>query len=157
MHPDATRRSLWKQQLSNDRRTSRVSSRPANRPNPITSETQGSNESLAQGSLCAGDRPADAELLAASGFDVYRYEHRGVQKHHHRLLLPVRSVVGRFKVLIFPYRESTDLPQTTLSADGSRLTVRIGTASDLFRFTTGEDGRTRVVLQRDGSVVAEVK
>jgi hypothetical protein len=105
----------------------------------------------------AGDRPADAELLAASGFDVYRYEHRGVQKHHHRLLLPVRSVVGRFKVLIFPYRESTHLPQTTFSADGTRLTVKAGAHTDLFRFTTGEDGRTRVALQRDGSVVAEVK
>ena len=107
--------------------------------------------------LAAGDKPIDADVLKAAGLDVYEYERRGKKYRHNRLLVPVRSAVGRFRVLIFPYRQGTEPPGTAWSADGRTLTVEIGKQKDTFTFTDAADGRTRLALKRGGKHLLTLK
>ena len=107
--------------------------------------------------LEAGGRPVGPGLAKAAGLDTFRYERRGRQYSHNRLLVPVRSLVGRFKVLIFPHRTGDALPQTTWSADRTRLAVRIGGRVDKYTFTATPAGRTRVAMARGGKPVLTVQ
>ena len=105
----------------------------------------------------AGEKLPDAALLKAAGLNTYAYEYRGKQKSHNRLLVPLRATTASFKMLIFPYRQGTETPQTAWSADGPTLTVTIGARVDVFAFSKGPDGRTRLSLTRDDKTIARVK
>jgi hypothetical protein len=67
-----------------------------------------------------------------------------------RLVVPSRSVSPEFKVLLFAHRFNEPLPTTKWNQDHSRVTVEWKDQKDELVFTKGNDGRTRVQLNRDG-------
>jgi hypothetical protein len=87
-----------------------------------------------------------------------------------RLVIPSRGNNGDFKVLLFPFAttnpikgdkdainqawqkdpQGAPVPVTEWNQDRTRLTVTLEGQTDTFTFKKGADGRTRVVLERDG-------
>ncbi len=67
-----------------------------------------------------------------------------------RLVIGSRSVSPDFQILLVPHRAGDPLPVTTWNADRTRLTVTLGTQVDYIAFARGDDGRTRLKLNRDG-------
>ena len=98
-----------------------------------------------------------ADLLKTAGLDTYTYERRGRKKSQNRLLVPVRSKVGSFKILIFPHRQGAEMPRTTWARDRSTLTVETDGQIDVFTFTMGADGRTRMAVARNRKRILDVK
>lgn len=70
-----------------------------------------------------------------------------------RLVIPSRGDVSKFKVLLFPYLQGEELPETEWNSDRTQLTVSWSDQKDEFTFKTGEDKRSRVKLVRDGKVI----
>ena len=109
-------------------------------------------------------------------------QHASLQKHQYRykinkgkvqiaqgkrLMIPWSGTEGNFKTLLMPFRVTNDasdpqwvehmagtpLPKTRMSQDGRTLTVSIGEVIDVFTFDKPADGRTRVMMQRNGRQV----
>jgi hypothetical protein len=100
--------------------------------------------------LQAGARPADlAGCRKACRVETYGREHRRRVTLYRRLVLPLRAVTGRFKVLLFPFRQRRKLPATTWSKDGAQLTITWPDQQDTLTFHTRPDGRTTLTLHRD--------
>jgi hypothetical protein len=72
-----------------------------------------------------------------------------------RLVVPSRSSDPDFKVLLFPYRFGEETPQTLWNEDRTRLTVSWKDQVDVFSFSKGDKGRTRVKLVRNDRVIFE--
>lgn len=73
-----------------------------------------------------------------------------------RLVIPSRSVVPNFKVLIFPHLSGEALPETEWNADRTILKVNFNDQKDLFYFKKGINGKTIVRLERDGQLIFEM-
>jgi hypothetical protein len=74
-----------------------------------------------------------------------------------RLEITSHSVSPNFKVLLFPYRKGEDLPKTTWSRDRETVAVEWPDQTDMIRFTQGKDGRTRMVISRGNTILADLK
>jgi hypothetical protein len=73
-----------------------------------------------------------------------------------RLVISSRSIAPDFKVLLFPHRAGDPLPVTTWNKDRTRLTVEWSDQKDEIAFIRPVDGRTRLKIERDGSVTADL-
>jgi hypothetical protein len=67
-----------------------------------------------------------------------------------RLVIPSRSTSPAFKVLLLPFRAGATPPVVTWDDNGQRATIRSGDVADVWAFSVGADGRTRVAGRRDG-------
>jgi hypothetical protein len=106
--------------------------------------------------LAAGSDAAEAKRLQTeSKLETYQKEHRGRVTHHQRLILPLESVVGHYVVLLHAFRAGDPIPDTTWA--GSKLTIALPGQRDVLDFTAGNDGRTRLTLERDGADIAVVR
>ncbi|MEM6259643.1 MAG: hypothetical protein AAGI37_15295 [Planctomycetota bacterium] len=78
--------------------------------------------------------------------DTFQYSRRrmGLGK---RLVIPSRSAEPGFKVLLYPHRHGDLLPETKLS-DG-KIAIKWPAHEDVFDLQVDDDGRTRLLLQRD--------
>ena len=74
-----------------------------------------------------------------------------------RLVLPSWSVAPDYKVLLFPYRHGDELPVTRWNQARTALTVAWPDQRDELAFRTGPDGRTRLVMARDGKKVLAIE
>jgi hypothetical protein len=67
-----------------------------------------------------------------------------------RFHLMSQAVSPGFKILLFPHVEGQSLPVTKWNETRDVLTVSWQDQTDVIRTTTGEDGRTRLEIRRDG-------
>ena len=74
-----------------------------------------------------------------------------------RVILRSRSVAPDFKVLLFPMRQGDPLPVTTWNAEHTQLSISWKGQQDRCTFARGEDGRTRIKVERDNELPAELK
>jgi hypothetical protein len=74
-----------------------------------------------------------------------------------RLVIPSRSVAPNYKVLLFPYRYSEEIPLTVWDQDHGQLTVEWSDQRDKYDFSMGSDGRTRFRLRRDSNVILVIE
>jgi len=74
-----------------------------------------------------------------------------------RLVVCSRSVAPDFKVLLFPHRARDPLPVTTWNEDRTTLMVEWPDQKDELAFGRAADGRTRLSIHRNGSVIAALK
>ena len=65
-----------------------------------------------------------------------------------RFHLTSQAVSPGFKILLFPYAEGQPLPVTKWNETRDLLTASWQDQTDVIRFTTGEDGRTRLEIRR---------
>jgi len=108
--------------------------------------------------LAAGSSPAEAKGTAdGAKLETFEKTFRNRTTTHQRLTLPLRAVVGHFKILLLPLREGESPPQTTLSADGTTLSIIRAKQKDTFTFHVAKDGRTRVTMKRDGKQTLTVQ
>ena len=108
--------------------------------------------------LAAGSSEAEAKRTAAGAkLETFEKTFRNRTTTHQRLVLPLRAVVGHFKILLLPLREGDSPPQTTLSADGTTLSITRAKQKDRFTFRAANDGRTRVTMKRDGIQILTVQ
>lgn len=73
-----------------------------------------------------------------------------------RLVIPSRSSDPDFKVLLFPHAYGDELPETYWNDDRSKLTVKFKDQNDIFYFSKSTDGRTKIKMIRDNSVVFDL-
>jgi hypothetical protein len=105
----------------------------------------------------SGDRRLLVRVLEADGFEraeVQRYtiatDKRSKQPvEGNRLLVQARSVDPRFRILLHPFRAGEALPTGRWSEPGRKLELRTGDTVDRIEFAPGDDGRTRLRIQRD--------
>lgn len=57
-----------------------------------------------------------------------------------------------YKVLLFPHLHGEELPVTIWNDDRNKLTVKWSDQTDVFSFTKGEDGRTRIKISSEGDI-----
>lgn len=75
-----------------------------------------------------------------------------------KLVIGSRSVAPDFRIMLYPHRAGEAVPETTWNADKSLLTVRHPKGpTDTVAFTKGADGRTHLILKRDGQPTVELK
>jgi hypothetical protein len=65
-----------------------------------------------------------------------------------RLILKARSVEPKFKILMLPYMQGAELPQSLWDTSKLALTLQSKAQNDLLTFSPGADGRTRVQIKR---------
>jgi hypothetical protein len=70
-----------------------------------------------------------------------------------RLVVASRSVAPDYQILLFPHKNGDPLPETVFDETHTKLTIKGPGLNDELRFTRNPDGRTRVVVQRDGQTV----
>ena len=73
-----------------------------------------------------------------------------------RLVVASRSVAPQFKILLFPLHAGETLPVTTWNSDHTQLTILAPGQSDTVSFAAGNDGRTRIKLERAGKAAVTV-
>ena len=76
---------------------------------------------------------------------------------YHRLVMSQKAKIGHFKVMLHAFRKGESLPETTLSDDGSTVTLEFGKQTDTLRFVADKDGRTRLSIDRGGKRICNVK
>ncbi|MDX6765201.1 MAG: hypothetical protein SFU85_00260 [Candidatus Methylacidiphilales bacterium] len=74
-----------------------------------------------------------------------------------RLHLTSRSANPGFKVLLYPHREGDPLPETAWNPERTKLTIQWPDQKDTLVFSPGEDGRSRIKIQRTGGEAAEIR
>ena len=72
-----------------------------------------------------------------------------------RLVIQSRSNNPNFKVLLFPYLQGEELPQTLWNEKRTKLTVTFKDQKDEFFFSQGDDKHTKVKFVRDNNVIFE--
>jgi hypothetical protein len=101
--------------------------------------------------LAAGSETLEAKLTQTEAtLETFQKEHRRNITTHKRISLPLEAVIGTYKVLLFPFHSDDKLPETIWSDGGKTLAVRWPDHRDVFEFSAGKDGRTRITLTRDG-------
>ena len=70
-----------------------------------------------------------------------------------KLHITSQSVSPNFKIMLFPFQDGQTLPETMWSADHSVATISWRYQADQWTFTQGNDGRTRLKVLRNGSVL----
>ena len=73
-----------------------------------------------------------------------------------RLVVPSRSADPDFKVLLFPHAFGDELPQTKWNNDRTILNISFKDQNDIFYFSKSAEGRTKIKMVRDGSVVFDL-
>lgn len=73
-----------------------------------------------------------------------------------RLVVPSRAVEPNFKVLLYPHRQGGKLPEVTWNEGRTAVTVGFPDQVDVVTFAVGDDGRTRVKVERGGTVLGEL-
>lgn len=89
--------------------------------------------------------------------ETYKSPSGKTEETLNRLILPAQGVTASFKVLLFPHRAGETLPVTTGSKDGKTMTVEWPDQKDVVDFRNEPDGRTRLQLQHNGKVVADLQ
>jgi hypothetical protein len=65
-----------------------------------------------------------------------------------KLVIPSRAKSPLFKVLLIPFREGEELPETTWNNLQTDVTVKWKDQTDVISFGSGEDGRSRFMVRR---------
>jgi len=73
-----------------------------------------------------------------------------------RLHLTSEAVSPGFKLLLFPHLDGQALPVTTWNENRDQVSVSWPGQTDIIRFTTGADGRTRVEMSREGGEAVKI-
>ncbi len=73
-----------------------------------------------------------------------------------RLVVPSYSNEPKFKMLLYPHKSGEETPQVTWNDDHTVATVEWSDQKDVITFSEGEDGRTRLQIERDGEVIARL-
>ncbi len=92
------------------------------------------------------------------GFPVPRYEKMHVEPQAPyaglgHVTIPAVSDSPEFRVLLYPHRHGDPLPVTSWNEDRTELTIRIGGATDVYRFGKTDGGRTVFSVERNGQPV----
>jgi hypothetical protein len=74
-----------------------------------------------------------------------------------RLHIASESVSPGFKILLFPYQDGDDLPETVWNKDHSAVTIAWPDQKDVITFAPAKDGRTRFSIARGSSEIAVLK
>ena len=84
-----------------------------------------------------------------NGFPVPRFEKPG------HVTIPAISDSPEFRVLLYPHRQGDPMPVTEWNSDRTELTVKIGEATDVYRFGKSDGGRTVFSVERNGKPVLQ--
>lgn len=87
---------------------------------------------------------------------LQEYEHNTSFGHPEllkRVVVPSRSVVPGYKIMIYPFVVGEPLPQTRWNSSGTRLTIRLPGQRDAWTFHSSPSGRTLLNMARDGKPV----
>ncbi|MDA1141914.1 MAG: hypothetical protein O3B01_25400 [Planctomycetota bacterium] len=88
-------------------------------------------------------------VQTASRMDRFvRFDHQMARAYKRRIMLPMRSVVGRFKVLLFPFRSGEVLPQTQWNETRTRLQIEWAGQLDEINFTPRQCGSSEILVRR---------
>jgi hypothetical protein len=82
---------------------------------------------------------------------------KGARPLYDRLAINSNGMAGEFKVLLLPYRQGEMLPKVAYQASGRTASIDWPGEADKFLFTTGDDQRTRVTIQRAGKTLVKSK
>lgn len=73
-----------------------------------------------------------------------------------RLVIPSFSKEPKFKVLLFPHYEGEELPKIEWNNDRTEVKIQWKNQIDKLTFNQVDDGRTRIVIERNGKIISEV-
>lgn len=104
----------------------------------------------------AGDNFEELKAaISALKLDRYEWFHHKTAIPSARLVLPLNSVNGRFRMVMIPFLEGQDEPQCTWNGETSTAEIKVGGMTDRIRFQVGDGGRTAVTLDT-GSTRMEI-
>ncbi|MFC1712499.1 hypothetical protein ACFL6S_02455 [Candidatus Poribacteria bacterium] len=66
-----------------------------------------------------------------------------------RLVIPNRCILPDFRILLMPFRDKDEMPETQWNQDHTRLTVRLGEQVDVFTLEMDATGRTQIGMTRN--------
>ncbi len=94
------------------------------------------------------------------GFPVPRFEKMNVEPQAPygglgHVTIPAISDSPEFRVLLYPHRQGDPMPVTEWNSDRTELTVKIGAATDVYRFGKTDGGRTVFSVERNGKQVLQ--
>ena len=78
---------------------------------------------------------------------------KGVPQSYDRLVISTRGKEGHFKVLLIPFRMGDPIPSVSFDSKTSRATVAWGNHKDAMSFEQATNGKTAVMVERDGKPV----
>lgn len=106
--------------------------------------------------VAAGDsKGVPNDLVKNAKLESYERVDRGNTTVYHRVVLPMTSVKASYKIILFPYRDGEELPDTSTSGD--TLTVKWKGQKDKIQLTNGTDGRSRLTVKRGFKKLVEIK
>jgi hypothetical protein len=97
------------------------------------------------------DQPGVADLRVEDYMKYNRWQAPGK-----RLVVESISQEPGFIVMLFPHRHGDELPRSTWSHNGTRLTISWAGQEDVYQVSRGDDGRTRLTLSRAGQEALQV-
>ncbi len=121
-------------------------------------------ESQSEDSIIIAERDGDRRLLirlldinGGDGNDAYYETGAGFgwsdrlyeRWHENRLIIPSYSVAPDYKILLYPFRQGDELPQTMLK--NSTLTIAWSNQKDMYELAKSPSGATTFTLTRDGT------
>jgi hypothetical protein len=107
--------------------------------------------------VSAGDGKGVPDAMAASAkLDEYRHTHKNIVTLDHRVVLPVKAVHGRYRVVLIPFREGEPLPRIQYHANLNAVYLSWRDMEDRINYVLHKDGRTRVMVERDGREIIRV-
>ncbi len=89
----------------------------------------------------------DKDLLPNGGKNTYEVNKFGID---------VKSRKPDFKILMFPFRNEAELPQSTWNSTKDRLTLKWHDQTDIIDFSERADGRTGIKISRDGKTIMDI-
>lgn len=75
----------------------------------------------------------------------------------YRLTIPTKATVFASKIILYPFHTGEPLPNSTWNARTGKATVLLPSATDELTFNTSQEGRTRVMIARNGKPIATTK
>ena len=96
--------------------------------------------------------PTDRErntVRSASRMDRFvRFDHRMNRAYKRRIMVPMHSVIGQYKVLLFPHREGDALPKTVWNETRTKLRIEWSDQLDEISFTPRRCGSSDILIHR---------
>ena len=104
-------------------------------------------------------------VLRADGFENARQaaytiginEKTGVAIPGNRLIISAKSVEPHFRILLYPFHEGEPLPESTWSADQTKLTLEWQDQHDDLHFSPSQSGALQTTLERGGAELLGTK
>lgn len=125
-----------------------------NAPRPPVQPQPGSPLLLVVPVLPFDSGKAGQPLVEARVLDDGPKNKDGKPAYYNALLVNRRDVKARFRVLLVPYTAGSPLPVVSKPDAQGTTTLAWADQKDEIRFTEGTDGRTRVLINRQGTPIA---